>query len=464
MAGTFTEGALAALRSRISGDVVIPTDPSYEEARPVWNAMIDAHPAVIVRVNDGADIALAIAFARANGLELAIRGAGHNVAGKGTAHAGLVLDLAAMRAVAVDPQSRTVRVQGGATLADVDAATAEHGLAVPLGVVSGTGIGGLTLGGGVGWLTRSHGLAADNLVAATLVTADGATVVASAEEDPELLWALRGGGGNFGVVTGFTFRAHPLGPSVLCANYLYGPDRWTEVWHAIAQWLPGLPDAMTTITTTLTPPPVAEMGAEPLLIVGCAWASDDVATGQGLLDELRAACPPDDEVVGPTQWLEWQSAFDPVFPKGVRAYWRNVALERLDDDVIDVLVRRGTEQTWTGTAFDVHHMGGAFSRVGVQDSPFPSRSAPFWINVYGFWADAHDDTSRVAFVRGMADDLEPFSTGGHYVNFQGREDDGHRLLDPEATFGPEAYARLVAVKRRLDPENVFHINQNIAPE
>ena len=152
-----------------------------------------------------------------------------------------------------------------------------------------------------------------------------------------------------------------------------------------------------------------------------------------------------------------------MFPKGVRAYWRNVALDRLNDDVIDVLVRRGTEQTWTGTAFDVHHMGGAFSRVGVQDSPFPSRSAQYWINIYGFWPDADDDAARVAFVRGMAEDLEPFSTGGHYVNFQGREDDGHRLLDPEATFGPEAYARLVAVKRRLDPENVFHINQNIPP-
>lgn len=464
MAGTLTDEALAALRSTISGDVVIPTDASYEEARPVWNAMIDAHPSVLVRVSDGADIALAIAFARANGLELAIRGGGHNVAGKGTVHAGLVLDLGALRAVAVDQQSRTVRVQGGATLADVDAATAGHGLAVPIGVVSGTGIAGLTLGGGVGWLTRPHGLAADNLLAATLITADGRTVVASAEEDPELLWALRGGGGNFGVVTEFTFQAHPLGPEVLCANFLYGPDRWRQVWHAVAQWAPRLPEAMTTITTTLTPPPVAELGEDPLLIVGCAWASDDVATGQALLDELRAACPPDDEVVGPTQWLEWQSAFDPVFPKGVRAYWRNVALERLDDDVIDVLVRRGAEQTWTGTAFDVHHMGGAFGRVGVQNSPFPSRSAQYWINVYGFWTDDDDDTSLVAFVRGMADDLEPFSTGGHYVNFQGREDDGHRLLDPEATFGPEAYARLVAVKRRLDPENVFHINQNIPPE
>lgn len=461
---TLPEHALATLRSAISGEVVVPTDPRYEEARQVWNAMIDAHPEAIVRVSDGADIAAAIAFARANGLELAIRGGGHNVAGKGTVHAGLVLDLGAMCGVAVDPRSGTVRVQGGATLADVDAATAAHGLAVPIGVVSGTGIAGLTLGGGVGWLTRPHGLAADNLLSATLITADGRSVVASAEEDPELLWALRGGGGNFGVVTEFTFRSYPLGPEVLCANFLYGPDRWRQAWNALAQWAPLLPEAMTTITTTLTPPPVAELGEDPLLIVGCAWASDDVAKGQELLDVFRASCPPDDEVVGPTQWLEWQSAFDPVFPKGVRAYWRNVALERLDDDVIDVLVRRGVEQTWTGTAFDVHHMGGAFSRVGVQDSPFPSRSAQYWINVYGFWADADDDASRVAFVRGMADDLAPFSTGGHYVNFQGREDDGHRLLDPEATFGPEAYARLVAVKRRLDPENVFHINQNIPPE
>lgn len=463
MAATLTDEALVVLRSSISGEVVVPTDPSYDEARAVWNAMIDARPAVVVRVGDVADIAPAIAFARTHGLELAIRGGGHNVAGKGTAHAGLVIDLGALRGAVVDPQSRSVRVQGGATLADVDAATAGYGLAVPIGVVSGTGIAGFTLGGGVGWLTRAHGLAADNLLSATVITADGRTLVASAEEDPELLWALRGGGGNFGVVTEFTFQAHPLGPAVLCANFLYGRDRWTQAWHALTAWVSGLPDAMTTITTTLTPPPVAELGADPLLIVGCAWASQDLATGQALLDELRTACPPDDEVVGPIPWQEWQSAFDPVFPKGVRAYWRNVALERLDSDVIDVLVRRGAEQTWTGTAFDVHHMGGAFSRVGVQDSPFPSRSAQYWINIYGFWTDADDDPARVAFVRGMADDLEPFSTGGHYVNFQGREDDGHRQLDPQAIFGLEAYARLVAVKRRLDPENVFHINQNIPP-
>lgn len=463
MSAMLTDEALGTLRATITGEVIVPDDPRYDEARRIWNAMIDLAPAVIVRVGESADVAPAIAFARAHGLELAIRGGGHNVAGKGTVDGGLVLDLGTLRSVVVDPGSRTVRVEGGATLADVDAATIEEGLAVPIGVVSGTGIAGLTLGGGVGWLTRPHGLAADNLLAATLVTADGRTVVASSEDDPELLWALRGGGGNFGVVTEFTFRAHALGPEVLCANLLYGPDRWRDAWQALARWLPGLPDAMTTITTTLTPPPVADLGSEPLLIVGCAWASDDLATGLACLDELRAACPPDDEVIGPTPWREWQSAFDPVFPKGVRAYWRNVALERLDDEVVDVLVRRGAEQTWIGTAFDVHHMGGAFGRLGIRDSPFPSRSAPFWVNVYGFWTDAVDDPARVAFVRGMADDLERFSTGGHYVNFQGREEDGHRVLDPVATFGPEGHARLVAVKRRLDPDNVFHINQNIRP-
>lgn len=462
MGATVTDEALAALRSTTSGEVVVPADTGYDEARAVWNAMIDARPAVLVRARDVTDIAPTIAFARANGLELAIRGGGHNVAGKGTAHAGVVLDLGGLRAVTVEPRTRTVTVQAGATLADVDAATSEHALVVPIGVVSGTGIAGLTLGGGVGWLTRAHGLAADNLLSATLVTADGRTVVAG-PEDPELLWALRGGGGNFGVVTEFTFRAHRLGPDVLCANFLYGLDRWAGAWAALGRWAAALPDAMTTVTTTLTPPPIAELGDSPLLVVGCAWASDDVASGQSLLDELRTACPPDDAVVGPTAWREWQSAFDPVFPKGVRAYWRNVALERLDEDVIEVLVRRGAEQTWTGTAFDVHHMGGAFSRVGPQDSPFPSRSAPYWVNVYGFWTDDADDPARVAFVRGMAEDLEPFSTGGHYVNFQGQEDDGHRLLDPAAIFGPEAYARLVAVKSRLDPENVFHINQNIPP-
>ena len=451
------------LRRQVAGVVVGPDGPGYDAARAVWNAMVDRRPSTIVRAADVADVAPTIAFARRHHLDLAVRGGGHNVAGNGSVDGGVVLDLGDLTAVEVDPSARTVRVQAGATLGHLDAATEPHGLAVPIGVVSRTGIAGLTLGGGVGWLTRAHGLTADNLLAVELVTADGRTLVAGRTQHADLFWALQGGGGNFGVVTSFTFRAHPLGPQVFAGNLVYRPDRWREAWSALDTWTRDLPDAMTAITTTITPPPVVELGDDPLLLIGFAWSSPERASGEALAERLRTLAPPDLEEVGDVPWVAWQTAFDPVFPKGVRAYWRNTSFDRLDDDVIDVLVRRGAEQTWLGTAFDVHHMRGAFGRVAAGASPFPNRTARFWLNVYGFWTDAADDEARTAFVRGMSGDMEPFATGGQYVNFQGQELTGHRVLDPRQVFGTAAYERLVTVKRRYDPENVFHVNHNIPP-
>jgi FAD/FMN-containing dehydrogenase len=463
MASPLSATDVQDLRGRVSGQVITRSDPGYDAARSVWNAMIDRHPLVVVRVGSAADVAPTIAFARDRGLELAVRGAGHNVAGHGTVDGGVVVDMGDLNAVTVDASDRSVRVEGGATLKDLDAATQAHGLAVPVGVVSGTGVAGLTLGGGVGWLTRPHGLTVDNLLGVELVTAEGEVVHASDAENPELLWAHKGGGGNFGVVTAFTFRAHPVGPQVLAGAFVYGVDNWPRAWRALADWTTYLPDEMTTITTTLTPPPEMEMGDQPVLMVGFAWASPDRLAGAGLVDRLRKAAPPDAEEVGDVSWVQWQSAFDELVPRGVRAYWRNASFARLDDDVIDVLIKRGREQTWVGTAFDVHHLGGAYGRVPEGATPFPNRGADFWINIYGFWTEATDDDARVAFVRGMSADLEPFTTGGHYVNFQGHEQAGHRVLDPGVTFGPGKHARLVKVKRRFDPDNVFHVNHNIDP-
>lgn len=459
-----THDDLDALRRQVSGSVVSPDDRDFDRARAVWNAMVDRRPGVVVRATHVDDVAPTIAFARAHGLDLAVRGGGHNVAGHGSVDGGVVLDLADLHAVTVDAASRTVRVEAGATLAHVDAATAPHALAVPVGVVSGTGIAGLTLGGGVGWLTRAHGLAADNLLAVELVTADGEHLTADPTRHEDLFWALRGGGGNFGVVTAFTFRAHRLGPQVLAGNLFYGVDRWREAWVAVREWTRDLPDAMTTITTTLTPPPLLGAGEDPLLVAAFAWASADRAAGEALAEDLRRLAPPDDEEVGDVDWPGWQSVMDPLFPRGVRAYWRNTSFDDLDDDVVDVLVRRGEEQRWVGTAFDVHHMGGAFSRVPQDATPFPHRSAQYWVNIYGFWADPADDESRIAFVRGTSDDLAPFAAGGQYVNFQGQETAGHRNLDPRAVFGDDAFRRLVDVKRRYDPGNVFHVNTNIPPD
>ncbi|MCL3859765.1 FAD-binding oxidoreductase [Actinotalea sp. K2] len=461
---TVDSAHLDSLRSRVQGVVTAVDDPGYEDVRAVWNAMVRHRPAVVVRAHGVADVAPTIAFAREHGLELAVRGGRHNVAGTGTVDGGLVLDLRDLCAVSVDPAGMTVRVEGGATLAHVDAATAPHGLAVPLGVVSGTGVAGLTLGGGVGWLTRAYGLAADNLLQVELVTADGRTVTADATQHDELFWALHGGGGNFGVATALTFRAHRLGPEVYVGNLVYGQDRWPEVWAAFEAWTRDLPDEMTAIVTTMTPPPMLELGDEPVLIVGFAWSSPDHAAGEVLVDRLREVVPPDEQEVVRMPWVDWQSAVDPLFPHGVRAYWRNTSFDRLDEEVVDVLVRRGAEQRWVGTAFDVHHMGGAYGRVPEAATPFPRRDARFWINVYGFWTDEADDDARVAFVRGLSADLQPFATGGEYVNFQGSEASGHRVLDPRAVFGEDKYRRLVAVKHRYDPHNLFHRNHNIAPE
>ncbi|MGY1785615.1 FAD-binding oxidoreductase [Geodermatophilus sp. SYSU D00698] len=451
------------LRARVSGTVVGEHDPGYDEARAVWNGMIDRRPWAVVRAAGVEDVAPTIGYAREHALDLAVRGGGHNVAGTSSVDGGVVLDLGGLHAVSVDPAAGTVRVEAGATLAHVDAATEPHGLVVPVGVVSGTGIAGLTLGGGVGWLTRPYGLAADNLVSVELVTADGQRITAGDTEHPDLFWALHGGGGNFGVVTSFTFRARPLGPRVFAGNFLYRQDRWPRAWAAVERWTRDLPDEMTTISTSLTPPPVAGLGDEPLLLVGFAWASADHAAGEAHAERLRALAPPDEEELGAVRWVEWQSAFDALFPDGVRAYWRNTSFDRLDGAVADVLVRRASEQTWTGTAFDVHHLGGAFGRVPEEATPFPNRAARFWLNVYGFWSDPADDDARTAFVRGLATDMEPFATGGQYVNFQGAEPAGHRGFDPRRVFGATKYRRLVDVKRRYDPGNLFHVNHNIPP-
>jgi FAD/FMN-containing dehydrogenase len=288
------------------------------------------------------------------------------------------------------------------------------------------------------------------------VTADGT-------EHPDLFWAVHGGGGNFGVVTAFTFRAHPHGPQLFAGNLIYRPDRWRQAWTALEEWTRELPDAMTAITTTLTPPPLAELGDQPLLLVGFAWASPDHAAGEAEVERLRRLAPPDEEQVGDMRWVEWQSAFDPLVPPGVRAYWRNTSFDRLDDEVIDVLTRRGTEQTWTGTAFDVHHLGGAFASVPEEATPFPNRAARFWLNIYGFWADPGDDGARTEFVRGLSEDMAPYATGGRYMNFEGQDSAGHRGFDPHTVFGATKYQRLLDVKRRYDPDNIFHVNQNLRP-
>jgi FAD/FMN-containing dehydrogenase len=334
-----------------------------------------------------------------------------------------------------------------------------------MGVVSGTGVAGLTLGGGVGWLTHAHGLTIDNLLAVDVVTAAGAAVRASATENADLFWGVRGGGGNFGVVSSFTFRAHPLGPDVFAGTFVSRPDQWAAALRGLGMWSrDGVPDPMTVIVTFMTPRPEFELGDDPVMMTGFVWASDDRPTGERVVEGLRRAVRPDVEIIAPTTWTAWQSAADGLFPKGVRAYWKNTSFDRLDDPTIDIIVRRGREQTWDGTGFDIHLMDGAFGRVDENATPFPGRAARYWLNIYGYWSDAADDAARTAFVKGFATDMAPHASGAQYVNFLGNEASaGEARASALAVYGPSKLDRLTALKRHYDPDNLFRLNHNIPP-
>ena len=457
---TIDAARVSELRATIAGRLVEPADEGYDAARRVWNAMIDRHPALVVQAADAGDVAPTIALAAATGLPLAIRGGGHNVAGNGTVDGGIVLDLGRLDRIEVDPASRLVRVGAGATLADVDRATEPFALAVPIGVVSGTGVAGLTLGGGVGWLTRPYGLTIDNLVAADVVLATGERVRASESEHPDLFWGLRGGGGNFGVVTAFTFLAHPLDPDVFAGALVYERPRWSDALEAYLDWTATIPDELTTILTFMVPPEDWALGDRVLLLLGFAWAGADRTTGQAAIDRLRTACAPDAAILEPIRWRAFQSGFDASMPKGVRAYWRNASFERLDRPMLDALADWCGAQTWFGTAADLHHLGGAFGRVPEDATAFPNRAAGFWLNVYGFWRDPADDAARTAWVTGLSDATRPYAMAGQYVNFLGH-DEGEAQRKALAAYGPAKLERLVEVKRRYDPENRFRINHNI---
>ncbi|MHA7262848.1 FAD-binding oxidoreductase [Arthrobacter sp. TMN-37] len=460
--------AVLALNAATSGEVIDEYHPEYDSARRVWNAMIDRRPAAILRVAGEDDIAAAIRCCIEHQMPLAVRGGGHSVAGNGTVDGGIVLDLGALSAVDVDADRGLVRIGGGATLAQVDAATEPHGLAVPLGVVSATGVGGLTLGGGMGWLTRPYGLSIDNLVSARVITASGEVVEADDRQNPDLFWGLRGGGGNFGVVSSFTFRAHRLPRPLYAGNLVYTPRTWETALAAYAAWTGTLPDELTSILTFITPPPHWEMGSDPLMVVGFLWAGGDQKAGEALIEKLRAAAPPEMEEVGEATWTGWQSAVDELFPRGVRAYWRNAALKHLSPEVQAILLRRAAEQTWQGTAFDVHHMGGALARVPAGATAFPDRQAPYWLNIYGFWTDDGDDGRNVGFVKALSGDIAPHAAPGRYVNFMGAEepaeaDPGTRAPDETAVYRGEVFDRLTALKTEVDPRNVFRLNHNVAP-
>ncbi len=454
------EATVQELRESVRGDVIAPTDAEYDEARRVWNGAHDALPAVVVRCSGVADVIAAVGFARSNDLTIAVRGGGHSVAGFSTCDNGIVIDLSRMNDVRVDPANRRATVGGGAVWADVDHETQTHGLATTGGLVSTTGVAGFTLGGGIGWTMRKFGLACDNLVAADVVTADGRLVRASEDDDRDLLWGLRGGGGNFGIVTQFEFELHPLGPTVYAGPIFYPAEAAGDLLRTFREWAGGAPDDITALVNLTTAPPLPVIPAEwhgKKVAAFIAASTGRVEEGDGLVAAFRAVAEPIADLLGPMPYGVIQSLVDPLWEHGIHAYFKATNLARLDDELIEKLCEIHREAPGPQCEIHVHQMGGAVGRVGADATAFAERSMPFVLNAVTGWRDPSAGTSHTEWARDVIAAGSAASTGRAYVNFLG---------DPDAArsaYGEETYARLVALKNEYDPTNVFRLNQNIEP-
>ncbi|MGH3327839.1 MAG: FAD-binding oxidoreductase [Streptomycetales bacterium] len=458
-----TGSDVAILTGRLRGEVIEPGDPGYGDACAVWNGMIDKRPALIARCKGTGDVVTAVNFARDSGLPLAVRGGGHNVAGMALADGGLVVDLSPMRGVRVDPQRRKVRVEGGTRLGDLDRETQVYGLATPTGVVSRTGVAGLTLSGGIGWLRRKYGMSCDNLVSTEVVTADGRVLTASAGEHPDLFWGLRGGGGNFGVVTSFEFRLHRVGPQVMFCFVLYPGDRAPDVLRACDRYVADSPDEVSPLAF-LGRVPAAEMfppgwHGHPFVAVAALYAGG-VAEGEQVLRPLRELHEPIVDLSAARPYVEVQQVLDEDYPDGGRYYWKSAHLDGLGDEVIDRLVAHADAAPSDQSTVDVWYHGGVMSRIGAADTAFGDRSAPILIAPEANWVHPSDDAANLAWARRCVDDMRRFSDRGGYLNFPGFLEEGERLL--REAYG-DNYQRLAAVKDAYDPANLFRINQNIQP-
>jgi len=454
--------AVAELERSFRGQVLRPVDVGYDEHRRVWNGSINRFPALIARCAGVADVRAAIRFARQTGLPAAVRSGGHSFPGLSVCNDGIVIDLGSMKGIRVDPEARTVRVQAGALLADVDRETQEFGLAVPAGVVSHTGVAGLTLGGGIGWLMRKHGLTIDQLLAVDLVTADGQFVKASATENAELFWGLRGGGGNFGVVTEFEFRLNPVGPILLAGPIYWRMEDSSDLLRFYRDWIAEAPDELTTIVFHRTAPSLpavpSEMRGKLVVIVGCCYAGA-VADGEEVIRPLRQFGSPLLDLCRPMPFLELQAMLDPSFIHGWQYYIRSCDVAELTDGVIDITAEHALRMSSHRTTLPIFHQGGAIARVGERETAFNGRAAGFVINVAAITetADGFDEERRWA--QDLWSALAPHHTSV-YVNFL--MDEGEERI--REAYGAEKYARLKALKRRYDPDNFFRLNQNIPPD
>jgi FAD/FMN-containing dehydrogenase len=447
------------------GELIATEHADYDDARAVWNGTVDRRPRLIARCTGTADVSAAVRFARDRDLEIAVRGGGHNVAGTALCDDGIVVDLSPMRAVTVDPDpgKRKAHVQGGALWGDVDHETQAHGLATTGGIVGHTGVGGLSLGGGLGWLMRKHGLTVDNLVEAEVVTAEGDIIRASSDEHPDLFWALRGGGGNFGVVTSFRFALHPVGPTVIAGPVVWAADDTTDVLRFYRDFAADAPDELGTVVRLGTIPPLPvisdELHFRPAIAVGCCYAGP-VDDGERTVRALRRFGSPLVDLVGPTLYVDHQSSIDDTVPHGWHYYWKATGLTGLSDEVIDVVAEHAHRASSPRSYTAVFHMGGAVARVPRDATAYANRDVAHNLVVDAAWLPDEDATvgeSETTWAREFLEALEPHRAGV-YVNFLDADDGTGRVRE---AYGDDTYRRLAEIKAQYDPENVFHNNKNI---
>jgi FAD/FMN-containing dehydrogenase len=452
---------VGALDGRFAGDLIAPGHPAYEDARRVWNGTVDRRPALIARCRGEDDVVAALLFARERDLPVAVRGGGHNVAGNAVCDDGVVIDLSGLKRVDVDADRRVARVEPGVVLGELDRATQAHGLATPTGNVSMTGVAGLTLGGGLGWIARKHGPACDNLLSARVVTADGVLVTASETENPDLLWGLRGGGGNFGVVTSFEYRLHPVGPQVIAGGVVHAFDDAPDVFGFFADHVAEAPDELSVVASTFPASPAmpvpADMHGRLVTVLAVCWAGD-LDEGERVLAPLRSFGRPLADLVTPMPYTALQSASDVSHPNGQRNYWKSHMVDAITPGAVDVLMEHGPRITSPLSSFYFQHLGGAIDRAGPETAAFGHRDAVFDFTILTVWRDPSEDGGHIAWARDSS--ARCSRTRRASTSTTSGVEGADRV---RAAYAPETYERLVALKDVHDPQNVFRLNQNVAP-
>jgi len=450
------------LRSQLRGSLCYPGEPEYDQARTIWNAMVDKRPAAVIRAAGSDDVVRAVDFARDRQLLLSIRGGGHNIAGNAVCDGGLMIDLSAMKSVRIDPSNRTARVEPGVLLAEFDKEAQAFGLATPLGINSTTGVAGLTLGGGFGWVSRKLGLTVDNLLSADVVLAEGALVHASPNENEDLFWAIRGGGGNFGVVTSFEFRLHPVGPEVLAGLIVHPLSKAKQILQGYRRVAADAPDDLSCWAVMRKAPPLpfipSEFHGKEVLILALCYVGDP-AKAEAAIAPLRALGQPVAEHVGPMPFVGWQQAFDPLLTPGRRNYWKSHDFVELGDAAIELMIDYAGRLPSPECELFIAQLGGAVNRVPATSTAYPHRDVNFVMNVHTRWGDASQDRACIGWAREVFDRMAPHATGGVYVNFM-PGDEAQRVR--RGAYGPN-YERLSKLKAKYDPGNLFRQNQNITP-